>query len=84
MGGALCPPDLLKECKNVFDLDLLVAYGCTENSPATFYVDREASDEQKTMTIGRALAHTEGKLIDAHGNTVDRGEVGEFCIRNGQ
>ena len=81
MGGALCPPDLLRQCKQLFDMDLLVAYGCTENSPATFYVDRAANEEQKTQTIGKALAHTEGKLIDADGKTVDRGEVGEICIR---
>ena len=81
MGGALCPPDLLRECNEVFDLDLLVAYGCTENSPATFYVDREATVDQKTQTVGCALAHTEAKVVDSSGNTVERGEVGEILIK---
>ena len=49
-------------------MDLLTSYGCTENSPATFYVDRGATFDQKTQTVGKPLAHTEAKLVNR--NTV--------------
>ena len=63
-------------------MDLLVAYGCTENSPATFYVDRAANEEQKTQTIGKALAHTEGKLIDADGKQSAGERSGKFVFED--
>ena len=52
MGGALCPPELARNCRDVFQIDLLNAYGCTENSPATFYTAQSDSFEQKTTTVG--------------------------------
>lgn len=82
MGGALCPPELARNCRDVFQIDLLNAYGCTENSPATFYTAQSDSFEQKTTTVGAGsyfsieldkmqtlvLPHTEAKLTEIDDN----------------
>ena len=49
---------------------MLTAYGCTENSPATFYTSQDDTFERKTTTVGTAMPHTEAKLtsIDDNGN----------------
>jgi len=85
MGGALCPPELSRQCRETFQIDLLNAYGCTENSPATFYTDQMDSFEQKTTTVGSVMPHTEAKLVTMDDNgieyIVERNQVGEVKIR---
>merc|ERR1719431_967100 len=70
-------------------MELLVAYGCTENSPATFYTKVGDTDLQKTTTVGTVLPQMEARLtVEVEGEeerkrkrVVERDEVGEIEIR---
>ncbi len=59
-----------------------IAYGMTETSPVSCQTRADDDLERRTATIGRVHPHVEIKVVDpATGETVERGETGEFCTR---
>ena len=93
MGGALCPPELMRNCRTKFkvncltkffmkrillQVDILPSYGCTETSPVTFCTGQDDTFEHKTTTVGSVLPHTEAKLT----NTDDNGN--EFIVNRNE
>ena len=54
----------------------------TETSPVSCQTLHDDDLERRTATIGRVHPHVEIKIVDpATGETVERGETGEFCTR---
>ena len=83
MAGALCPVEVMKRCVNDMNMaEVSIAYGMTETSPVSCQTRTDDDLERRTETIGRAAPHVEIKIVDpATGETVPRGEPGEFCTR---
>ncbi|ONI79104.1 AMP-binding protein [Kribbella sp. ALI-6-A] len=83
MAGAVCPVEVMKRC--VHDMHMVqvsIAYGMTETSPVSCQTRSDDDLERRTSTIGTVHPHVEIKVIDpATGETVPRGEPGEFCTR---
>jgi len=83
MAGAVCPVEVMKRCVNEMHMaEVSIAYGMTETSPVSCQTRTDDDLERRTATIGRAAPHVEIKIVDpVTGETVERGEPGEFCTR---
>jgi fatty-acyl-CoA synthase len=83
MAGSVCPVEVMKRCMNEMNMsEVAIAYGMTETSPASCQTLIDDDLERRTATVGRALPHVEIQVVDPDtGDTVDRGQPGEFCTR---
>jgi len=83
MAGSVCPVEVMKRCVNDMHMsEVSIAYGMTETSPVSCQTRVDDDLERRTATIGRVHPHVEIKVIDpVTGETVPRGEPGEFCTR---
>ena len=83
MAGSVCPAEVMKRCVNEMNMtEVAIAYGMTETSPVSCQTHIDDDLELRTATVGRAHPHVEIKLVDPDtGDTVERGQPGEFCTR---
>jgi len=83
MAGSPCPVEVMKHCINDMHMEeVSIAYGMTETSPVSTQTRTDDDLDRRTATIGRVHPHVEVKIVDpATGETVERGEPGEFCTR---
>ena len=83
MAGSICPVEVMKRCVNDMHMaEVSIAYGMTETSPVSCQTRSDDDLDRRTTTIGRAHPHVEIKIVDPlTGETVERGEPGEFCTR---
>ena len=83
MAGAVCPVEVMKRCVEDMNMsEVAIAYGMTETSPVSCQTLIDDDLDRRTSSIGRAHPHVEIKIVDpATGETVPRGEPGEFCTR---
>ena len=83
MAGSICPVEVMKRCVNEMHMaEVAIAYGMTETSPVSCQTRADDDLERRTATIGRVHPHVEIKVVDpVTGETVPRGETGEFCTR---
>lgn len=80
IAGALAPPALLRRW-NDRGAPLEPQYGGTEMGPMAFVLDRSRQDKAEAGAAGRRAFHTEVRLVDAVGNDVPAGSVGEIWLR---
>ena len=83
MAGAVCPVEVMKRCINDMNMvEVSIAYGMTETSPVSCQTRSDDDLDRRTATIGRVHPHVEIKIVDPiTGETVERGQPGEFCTR---
>src|SRR3954462_12538983 len=83
MAGSISPVEVMKRCVNDMHMaEVSIAYGMTETSPVSCQTRADDDLERRTATIGRVHPHVEIKIVDpVTGETVPRGEPGEFCTR---
>ena len=83
MAGSICPVEVMKRCVSDMHMaEVSIAYGMTETSPVSCQTRADDDLDRRTATIGRVHPHVEIKIVDpATGETVERGETGEFCTR---
>jgi len=83
MAGSPCPIHLMKRVvAEMHCPEITIAYGQTESSPVITQTTTADPVELRVTTVGRALPHTEVKIIDpASGKIVPRGTQGELCTR---
>jgi len=83
MAGSLCPVDLMRRViRDMHCSELTICYGLTEASPVITQTTTDDTFERKTSTVGRALPHTEVKIIDPNtGKEVPLGNNGELLTR---
>jgi long-chain acyl-CoA synthetase len=89
-GAAPIPPDLLAHAMKVFRCDFLQGYGLTETTgvvttlrPEDHRVDDAARLRLRLASAGRAVSCCEVRVVDANGEEVAPGEVGEVVARGG-
>ena len=81
-GGAMVPPELVRQYQNVFGCAISIVYGQTEASPIITYIWGTESFEDLCETIGQALPHMEVAILDPQTNAVlPLNEQGEICAR---
>jgi fatty-acyl-CoA synthase len=61
--------------------EIVIGYGMTETSPASFASATDDPIERRVSTVGRILPHVEVKIVDAEGRIVPRGTAGELLTR---
>lgn len=83
MAGSICPVEVMKRCVDDMNMgEVSIAYGMTETSPVSCQTRADDDLERRTATIGRVHPHVEIKIVDpVTGETVERGQTGEFCTR---
>ena len=83
MAGSPCPVEVMKQCiDRMHMVDVTICYGMTETSPVSTQTLRGDTLEHQTATVGRAHPHVEIRIADpSTGETITRGEAGEFCTR---
>lgn len=79
VGGAAMPMRLLRRYK-ARGLAILQAYGMTETGPFVACLGQDDA-ERKIGSAGKPLLHCELKIVDANGQPVARGHVGEMWVR---
>ncbi|KTC11012.1 AMP-binding protein [Pseudomonas marginalis ICMP 9505] len=82
MAGATCPIEVMRRVISELHMgEVQIAYGMTETSPVSLQTGAKDDLERRVTTVGRTQPHLENKIIDAAGNTLARGEIGELCTR---
>ncbi len=82
MAGSPCPEEMMKKLIDAGIDEMTIAYGMTETSPVSTQTRTDDSLERKVGTVGRVSPHLEVEIVDpVSGDTVPRGEAGEFCTR---
>src|SRR6478672_11843283 len=83
MAGSICPVEVMKRCVSDMHMtEVSIAYGMTETSPVSCQTRADDDLDRRTATIGRVHPHVEVKIVDpVTGETVERGQTGEFCTR---
>ncbi|MCP8615528.1 fatty acid--CoA ligase family protein [Salirhabdus salicampi] len=78
-GGAPMPVALLNNFETKFQVIISEGYGLSEASPATCFnpLDRP----RKAGSIGQSITNVENKVVDAEGNEVPIGEIGELIVK---
>jgi long-chain acyl-CoA synthetase len=86
-GASPAPLDLLRNARRVFGCDLAQVYGLTETTGAVTYLAPEHHGEHAIVRLksgGRPMSGVEIRVVDALGNDVAIGEVGEIICRSPQ
>ncbi|MFA6299978.1 MAG: AMP-binding protein [Nocardioides sp.] len=83
MAGSICPVEVMRRCVDDMHMaEVAIAYGMTETSPVSCQTRADDDLDRRTATIGRVHPHVEIKIVDpVTGETVPRGQPGEFCTR---
>jgi len=83
MAGSICPVEVMRRCVEDMGMNAVsIAYGMTETSPVSCQTRGDDDFERRTATIGRVHPHVEIKVVDPlTGETLERGETGEYCTR---
>jgi fatty-acyl-CoA synthase len=83
MAGSPCPVEVMKRCLVDMNMsEVAIAYGMTETSPVSMQTRMDDDLDRRTSTVGRVHPHVEVKVVDpVSGQTLPRGEPGEFCTR---
>lgn len=83
MAGSPCPVNTMRRVIEDMNMsEVAICYGMTETAPVSMMTRVDDSIEKRTQTVGRVMPHLEIKIADpVTGQTVPRGQKGEFCTR---
>jgi fatty-acyl-CoA synthase len=83
MAGSPCPIEVMRRVIEQMNMSqVTIAYGMTETSPVSTQTSTTDSVEHRVTTVGRVLPHVEAKIVHPEtGETVERGQEGEYCTR---
>ncbi|GAC57488.1 putative fatty-acid--CoA ligase [Gordonia hirsuta DSM 44140 = NBRC 16056] len=83
MAGSTCPEQVMRRVIEEMNMaQVSICYGMTETSPVSTQTRMDDPLELRVGTVGRVGPHLEIKIADpATGETVPRGQAGEFCTR---
>ncbi len=83
MSGSPCPIEVMRDVIDTMHMnEITIAYGQTETSPVSTQTRTSDSIEKRVTTVGQVLPHVESKIVDPDtGETVERGQAGEYCTR---
>jgi amino acid adenylation domain-containing protein len=79
-GGDALTPDLKDRFFARLDADLYQSYGPTETSIATIFQRCQRERRERLVPIGRPIHNARAYVLDAHGQPVGIGSVGELYV----
>ncbi|MCU8009986.1 AMP-binding protein [Shewanella sp. SM87] len=83
MAGATCPEEVMRRVQNLMYMkEVLIGYGQTECSPLNHITEIDSPVEKRVLTVGRALPHTEVKIVDEFGEVLPINQPGEVLPIN--
>lgn len=80
LGGAPSTPGQFRDIQQALGLKLLPAYGQSECLVISG-IGPQASDKQRSQTVGRFLPMSEGWILAPDGHPLPPGQEGEICVR---
>ena len=81
-GGSTVPAALVEQIEAETGAAFTIVFGQTECSPVASMTSPADSTDDKTLTLGSPMPHTEVKIIDPEtGEIVPCGTMGEYCTR---
>ena len=86
-GASPIPLDLLRTSIATFKCNFAQVYGLTETTGAVTYLppeDHDPNGNQRMRSCGRAMGGIELRIVDADGNDLPVGEVGEIIVKTKQ
>ena len=83
MAGSPCPESTMRQVIEKMNMDeVSICYGMTETSPVSTQTRSDDSLDRRVATVGRVGPNLEIKIVDpSTGQTLPRGEAGEFCTK---
>lgn len=84
-GAAPIPLELLRQCIQMFGAQFIQAYGMTETTGTVCMLppeDHDPAGNKRMRSAGKPLPGVEIRVVDASGNDVAQGEVGEVITRS--
>ncbi len=78
-GAAPLPADVLREFRDIFNVEIYEGYGLTETSPTL--TSNRMTEKPRAGSIGKPLPGIELRLVDESGNDVELGDPGEIVVR---
>jgi long-chain acyl-CoA synthetase len=78
-GAAPLAADVLREFRDIFNVEIYEGYGLTETAPTL--TSNRMTDKPRAGSIGKPLPGIELRLIDEAGNDVELGDPGEIVVR---
>jgi len=81
-GGTAIAPELVREVRQRFGVDVMVLFGQTEAGGCMCLTRRTDGEERITSTVGTPLPLSEAKIVATDGAGIaDLGQIGEICVR---
>ncbi|UZW57064.1 long-chain-fatty-acid--CoA ligase [Sphingobium sp. JS3065] len=84
-GGMTMPAPRLRRARAALGCNFIQIYGMTENNGSTCYLtpaDHAEGSEELLKSCGRPLPPIEMKIMNADGEEMATGEIGEVCIKS--
>ncbi len=83
MAGSPCPVEVMKRVQADMHMrEVTIAYGMTETSPVSCQSSTDTPLDKRVSTVGLVQPHLQIKIVNPEtGETVPRGERGEFCTK---
>ena len=78
-GAAPLPPDVLRDFKGIFGVDIYEGYGLTETAPTV--ASNRMTSKPRPGSIGMPLPEIELRVVDENGDEVEVGDPGEIVVR---
>ncbi len=82
MGGALSPPALVREARRRIGAAYSIRYSSTESGGVGTATAFDADDDEALFTVGRPRPGVDVEIRDEDGRPVERGAIGELCLRS--
>ncbi len=80
MGGAACPPDVMKKLEETLERPVTLWYGGVDVGIGTLCSPND-STEVRWKSVGRMFGDFEAKIVKEDGSTAATGEAGEVYLR---
>ncbi len=82
MAGSPCPASTMTQLIESGIDEMTICYGMTETSPVSTQTRTDDTFDRKVGTVGAVHPHLEIKVVDPlSGETLPRGQAGEFCTK---
>jgi long-chain acyl-CoA synthetase len=78
-GAAPLPADVLREFRDIFNVEIYEGYGLTETAPTL--TSNRMTEKPRPGSIGKPLPGIELRLVDEAGTDVEIGDPGEIMVR---